>query len=259
VTALPAIIAAVYGLFFGSFLNVVIYRAPRGESVAYPASHCPSCAHALRVWENIPLLSWLVLRGRCAHCAAPISSRYPIVEAITAALFALTALVFGVTWEGAAVAVLAATLVAVVFIDLDHLLILDVVLIPAALVGIASALASSATHGPRIGEALLGCAVCAAIFGVLYLVTRGAGMGLGDVKLAAVIGLYLGAQLGLAASLAAFVVGSVLLVPALIVGGRRRRDAVPFGPFLVIAALAALYVPDVLAWPFNLARLPFGT
>lgn len=257
--ALPAIIAAVYGLFFGSFLNVVIHRAPRGESVAFPASHCPSCGHALRAWENIPLLSWLALRGRCAHCSAPISARYPTVEAMTAALFALTAIVYGVTWEGAAVAVLAATLVAVVFVDLDHLLILDVVLAPAAVVGIASAIASSATHGPRIGEALLGCAVCAAIFGVLYLATRGAGMGLGDVKLAAVIGLYLGLQLGLAASLAAFVVGSVLLVPALLAGGRRRRDAVPFGPFLVIAAFAALYVPNVIAWPFHLARLPFGT
>ncbi len=258
-SGLYALVAALFGLIVGSFLNVVIYRAPRGESVVFPASHCPSCGHGLSAWENVPLFSWLVLRGRCAHCRAPISGRYPIVEAMTGALFALTVFVYGATLHALAIVVLSATLVAVVFIDLDHLLILDAVLLPAAVAGLASAAASRATNGPALGDALLGSVACAAIFGVLYLATRGAGMGLGDVKLAAVLGLFLGLELGIAASFAAFVVGSVLLVPALVAGGRRRRDAVPFGPFLVIAALAALFAPELMAWPFRVAHLPFGT
>lgn len=251
--------AALFGLIVGSFLNVVIYRAPRGESVVFPASHCPACGHDLSALENIPVISWLALRGRCRHCRAPISGRYPAVEAMTGAAFALTALVYGATLHGAAVAVLAATLVVVVFIDLDHLLILDVVLVPAAIAGVACALWSSVTRGPTLLDALLGAAACAAVFAALYFGTRGAGMGLGDVKLAAVLGLYFGVELGLVASFAAFIVGSVLLLPALIAGGRRKRDAVPFGPFLVIAAFAALYAPAVVLWPLHLARLPFGT
>jgi leader peptidase (prepilin peptidase)/N-methyltransferase len=246
--------AALFGLIVGSFLNVVIYRMPRGESIAYPASHCPVCSHTLSWTENIPLVSWLVQGGRCRHCRASISSRYPLVEAMTAALFAVTALVYGISIEALAVALLAATLVAVVFIDLDHLLILDVVLVPAALIGIFDAL----VYG-RIGDALLGALVGAAIFGLLFLVTRGAGMGLGDAKLALVLGLFLGLHLTIAAIAFSFIFGSLLMLPVLAAGSRGRRDAVPFGPFLVLGALVALYVPNALAWVPGLARLPFGT
>jgi leader peptidase (prepilin peptidase)/N-methyltransferase len=246
--------AALFGLIVGSFLNVVIYRMPRGESIAYPASHCPVCSHTLSWTENIPLVSWLVQGGRCRHCRSSISSRYPLVEAMTAALFALTALVYGISIEALAVALLAATLVAVVFIDLDHLLILDVVLVPAALIGIFDAL----VYG-RIGDALLGALVGAAIFGLLFLVTRGAGMGLGDAKLALVLGLFLGLHLTIAAIAFSFIFGSLLMLPVLAAGSRGRRDAVPFGPFLVLGALVALYVPNALAWVPGLARLPFGT
>jgi leader peptidase (prepilin peptidase)/N-methyltransferase len=246
--------AALFGLIVGSFLNVVIYRMPRGESIAYPASHCPVCSHTLSWTENIPLVSWLVQGGRCRHCRSSISSRYPLVEAMTAALFALTALVYGISIEALAVALLAATLVAVVFIDLDHLLILDVVLAPAALIGIFDAL----VYG-RIGDALLGALVGAAIFGLLFLVTRGAGMGLGDAKLALVLGLFLGLHLTIAAIAFSFIFGSLLMLPVLAAGSRGRRDAVPFGPFLVLGALVALYVPNALAWVPGLARLPFGT
>jgi leader peptidase (prepilin peptidase)/N-methyltransferase len=246
--------AALFGLIVGSFLNVVIYRMPRGESIAYPASRCPACAHPLSPLENIPVVSWIVQGGRCRHCRAPISSRYPLVEAMTAALFALTALIFGLSIEALAVASLAATLVAAVFIDLDHLLILDVVIAPAAVIGLLDAV----VYG-RIGDALLGALVGAAIFGLLFLVTRGAGMGLGDAKLALVIGLFLGLHLTIAAIAFSFIFGSLLMLPVLAAGSRGRRDAVPFGPFLVLGALVALYAPNALAWVPGLARLPFGT
>lgn len=246
--------AALFGLIVGSFLNVVIYRMPRGESIAFPSSHCPACAHPLSALENIPLLSWIIQGGRCRHCASPISSRYPLVEAMTAALFALTALLYGASIEALAVALLAATLVAVVFIDLDHLLIFDVVLVPAALIGVLEAVV-----GGRIADAALGALVGAAIFGVLFLATRGAGMGLGDAKLALVIGLFLGLHLTIAAIAFSFIFGSLLVLPVLAAGSRGRRDAVPFGPFLVLGALVALYAPNALAWVPGLARLPFGT
>ena len=254
VTDILVVAAAIFGLIVGSFLNVVIYRLPRGESIAYPASHCPSCSHALSSLENVPLISWIIQGGRCRHCRSPISSRYPLVEALTAALFALTALTFGVTLDAVAIAVLAATLVAVVFIDLDHLLILDVVLVPAALLGVVEAIA-----GGRIVDALLGALAGATIFGLLFLITRGAGMGLGDAKLALVIGLFLGLHLSIAATAFSFIFGSLLMVPVLAAGSRGRRDAVPFGPFLVLGAIAALYTPNALAWLPSLVRLPFGT
>jgi leader peptidase (prepilin peptidase)/N-methyltransferase len=180
--------------------------------------------------------------------------RYPLVEAMTAALFSLSILVYGITIEALAVAVLAATLVTVVFIDLDHLLILDVVIAPAALVGLIDAFAAG-----RLLDAALGALAGAGIFGILYLVTRGAGMGLGDAKLALVIGLFLGMHLTVAATAFSFIFGSLLMLPVLAAGSRGRRDAVPFGPFLVLGALAALYAPNALSWVPGLARLPFGT
>jgi len=254
VTGFVVFAAALFGLIVGSFLNVVIYRLPRGESIAYPGSHCPACGHPLTAAENIPLISWIAQGGRCRHCKSPISSRYPLVEAMTAALFALTALVYGLSIEALGVAALAATLVASVFIDLDHLLILDVVIAPAALIGILEAVA-----GGRIVDAALGALVGGAIFGLLFLATRGAGMGLGDAKLALVIGLFLGLHFTIAAIAFSFIFGSLLMLPVLAAGSRGRRDAVPFGPFLVLGALVALYAPNALAWVPGLARLPFGT
>jgi leader peptidase (prepilin peptidase)/N-methyltransferase len=254
VNALLALAATLFGLLVGSFLNVVIYRAPRGESVAFPASHCPSCGHKLSALENVPVLSWMLLRAACRHCKARISARYPLVEALTAALFVLTAMIYGPTIDALAIMALCATLVAVVFIDLDHLLILDVVIAPAAVVGVVIALADG-----RVMDALLGALVGAAVFGLLYVVTRGAGMGLGDAKLAAVLGLFLGLHLTIATAALAFIVGSVIMLPVLAAGERGRRDAVPFGPFLVLAALAAIFAPHVLAWPPTFIRLPFGT
>ncbi|MDQ2817912.1 MAG: prepilin peptidase, partial [Candidatus Eremiobacteraeota bacterium] len=187
--------AAAVGLLVGSFLNVVIYRLPRDESIAFPASHCPRCDHRLSLWENVPLLSWLVLRGRCRWCAAGISLRYPLVEASTAALFCLAALEFGPSEAAVAACILSSALIAVTFIDLDHLLILDRLTLCAASAGLLLAAVSGRLLGSLEGAAF-GCL----LFGVIYVLTRGAGMGLGDVKLAAAVGLYL----GLAGSVAAF-------------------------------------------------------
>ncbi len=241
-TAIELILVSAFGLAIGSFLNVVIYRLPRGESLSFPPSHCTTCSHRLSWFDNLPVASWLVLRGRCRYCGASISPRYPLVELMTAALFMVSLLVFGESAAAVTAALLGALLVVIAFIDLDHLLVLDGTTIAAAVIGLAAA---AVTH--QLLAALEGAACGVVLFGVIYLATRGAGMGLGDVKLAAVLGLFLGFPLSLAAFLAAFVIGAALAIPVVVARRRSRRDALPFGPFLVMAATAATFAPALFA------------
>ena len=241
--------AAVLGLAVGSFLNVVIYRLPRGESVVAPGSRCRNCGHALSAFENVPVVSWLVLGGRCRWCRQPIWARYPLVELLTGALFALAVLEFGVTLQSVLVCAFAAALTVIAFIDLDHLVIpdsLNVVLVITALV--------AAVTSRRFVPAFEGAALAGALIGAVYLLTRGTGMGLGDVKLAAVMGLFLGYPAGPVAALSAFVIGAALAMPILMVGRRGRRDALPFGPFLVLGALIITYAPLLVYGPIAAYR-----
>lgn len=241
--------AAAFGLLIGSFLNVVVYRVPRGESIAYPASRCPHCGRPLRAWENIPVFSWLALRGRCATCRMPISARYPLVETLTGALFAIAAMEFGATIAGACACLLAATLVAVLFFDLDHLIIPDALVVPCAVF----AFGFSLTQGRAIAG-LESAAIAGAIFLLVYGATRGRGMGLGDVKLAAALGLALPVASGIALGAGSFLIGALIAVPVLFAGSRGRRDALPFGPFLVIAAFLLVFAPHAAFVPFDAYR-----
>lgn len=242
-------VAGLLGAVFGSFLNVVIHRLPRGESLMFPGSHCPTCGHPLRAIDNIPLVSWVLLRGCCRYCAAPVPVRYPLVELLSAAVFMLAALVFGLTIEGVAAAALGALLIVIAFVDLDHLLVLDATTIVGAGIGLAVALA---TH--RLLPALEGAATGALIFGAIYALTRGAGMGLGDVKLAAMLGLFLGFPSMVSVVVAAFIIGAILAIPVLLARRRGRRDALPFGPFLVMAAILGTFAPGAITGPYDAYR-----
>jgi leader peptidase (prepilin peptidase)/N-methyltransferase len=242
-------IAGLLGLIFGSFLNVVIHRLPRGESLMFPGSHCPACGHELRALDNIPLFSWVLLRGCCRHCGSPIPVRYPLVELLSAAVFMLAALAFGLSLEGVAAAALGALLIVIAFIDLDHLLVLDATTVVGAAIALAAALAMH-----RIVPALEGAATGALIFGAIYALTRGAGMGLGDVKLAAMLGLFLGFPSMVSAVVAAFIIGAVLAIPVLVARRRGRRDALPFGPFLVMAAILGTFAPGAITGPYDAYR-----
>lgn len=182
-------------------------------------------------------------------CKAPISIRYPIVEALTGALFALSVLEFGATFAGAAACALAAVLVAILFFDLDHLLIPDAFVLPCALFGFAFALAQH-----RVLAGLESAVIAGGAFAGVYAATRGRGMGLGDVKLAAALGLGLSVASGIALVVCSFVIGAVLAVPVLLAGSRGRRDALPFGPFLVVAAFILVYVPQAAFGPFEAYR-----
>ncbi|GAC1317981.1 MAG: A24 family peptidase [Thermoleophilaceae bacterium] len=228
--------AAPFGLIIGSFLNVVAYRLPRGESLATPRSRCTGCGVEVRSYDNVPLLSWLLLRGRCRHCDQRISARYPIVELATALLFAAIVAVRGVSAELTLDLPFAAMLIAVANIDLEHRIVPNKILLPAAIFGVAT----SALVRPHALPTLLiaGAAAFAAMLAAA-LVHPG-GMGMGDVKLAGVIGLYLGVSV-IPALAIAFFTGSVVGV-ALIArqprGGRTR--GLPFAPFMALGGLTAL-------------------
>ncbi|MBC5806339.1 MAG: prepilin peptidase [Candidatus Eremiobacter antarcticus] len=238
--------AAILGAAIGSFLNVVIHRTPRSESIAYPGSRCTACGHSLSWSDNIPVLSWLALRGRCRYCKAPISARYMVVELMTAAVFALAVLEFGAGLAGVRAALLGTFLIATMFIDIDHLLILDSITIPVAAAGL---LLSIALH--QALSALEGAFLGAALFGAVYLISRGRGLGLGDVKLAACLGIFLGLANGITAFAASFVIGALLALPVLALSSRGRKDVLPFGPFLVLAALIVTFSPVLVFGPYQ--------
>ena len=243
--------SAVLGLMIGSFLNVVIWRVPRGESVVSPPSHCPGCDTPISPRDNIPVVSWLLLRGRCRHCGTAISRRYPAVELLTAALFAGLAAYFGPVAQLPAYLYLAAVGVALALIDLDVQRLPDVLTLPSYPVGIVLlGVASWAHHdGWTLVRALIGMAVLFAFyFTVAVIAPRG--MGFGDVKLSGVIGLYLGwlgwGQLAVGA-FAAFAVGALVGIGLILFAGGGRKTKVPFGPFMLVGALLGILLGHSIA------------
>jgi leader peptidase (prepilin peptidase) / N-methyltransferase len=224
------------GAAVGSFLNVVIHRLPRGESLVKPRSRCPGCGVPLRAVDNVPLVSWLVLRGRCRSCHAPISPRYPLVEVVTAAVFVAVALARGVDNDLVLELPFAAVLVAVAAIDLEHRIVPNRIVIPAAVFGLVAAALVDFGQLPEL--LIAGAAAFTALF-VAALAYPG-GMGMGDVKLAGIMGLYLGAAVA-PALLAAFTAGAGVGLAILAREGvSARKRAVPFAPFLALGGLVGL-------------------
>jgi leader peptidase (prepilin peptidase)/N-methyltransferase len=251
VPAFTAVLAGVLGLVIGSFLNVVIWRVPRGESVVRPPSHCPGCDREITARDNVPVLSWLLLRGRCRHCGTPISVRYPAVELATAVLFAVVAYGIGPAAELPAYLYLTAVGVALAVIDLDHRRLPNALTLPSYLVVGALLTVASAVTGDWWALVRAGVAMAAwycVLFALAVAVPRG--MGFGDVKLAGMLGLALG-WLGWGEAVVGFFLGfgyGALVSVALIALGRAgRKSTVPFGPFLVAGALTAVLYGDVIA------------
>mgnify|MGYP003602968185 CR=1 FL=1 len=244
-------VALVFGLVIGSFLNVVIWRVPRGESIVTPGSGCPSCGHEIRAYDNIPLLSWLIVGGRCRDCGEPISPRYPIVELTTGLLFVLMTWNFGLTWELPAYLYFAAVGVALALIDLDTRRLPNVIVLPSYVVAGLLLLLPAIVDG-RWNDYLNAWLGALALFAFYFLLAfvYPAGMGFGDVKLAGVLGLYLG-WLGWGP----LIVGAFLgfLLGALVGGGLMlakragRKTAIPFGPFMIAGALIAVVFGQSLA------------
>ena len=237
-------IAVVLGAIFGSFLNVVIYRVPRGASIVRPPSACGSCGTPIAPRDNIPLLSYVLLRGRCRQCGARISVRYPLVEAAMAAVAAGAIARFGAGEAAAYVAVGGAVLLVLALIDLEHRRVPNVIVLPAtAALGLWVVVLSAVRGRWSIAGWAIGCAAAGFLLFLLIALVSG-GMGMGDVKLAAYIGLYAGAfgwEVFVLAVFAAFFLGGIAGVVLLVLRRRGRKDAIPFAPALAAGALLAVY------------------
>jgi len=249
------------GLVVGSFLNVVVWRVPRGESVVAPPSACPRCEARIAWYDNVPVVSWLVLRGRCRRCGAPISARYLVVELVTGLLFVATALVIGWNLALPAFLYLAAISVALAVIDIDVHRLPDAIVLPSyPVAAVLLALASWDVGVDYDGAALLRAAVGGAALFVLYLalvLAHPRGMGLGDLKLAGILGMYLG-WVGWGAlavgAFAAFLLGGVFGIVLMLVGRAGRKTKVPFGPWMLVGAAVGIAVGQPVAdWYVALA------
>ena len=226
------------GLFVGSFLNVCIFRLPLGRTVLWGRSHCPHCDRQIRAWENLPVISWLALGGRCAGCNASISMQYPVIELVTGLVFAGGAWLYGPTLLLVARLLFACAMVVLFMIDLQHRILPNVITLP----GIATGLAFSLVLPPGVRDALIGAAACSLLlFGMGELVSRVLGkdaLGFGDVKMIAMMGAFLGWQMTLVALFLASFLGSAIGL-GLVAITRDRDYQIPLGSFLAVGALAA--------------------
>jgi leader peptidase (prepilin peptidase)/N-methyltransferase len=243
---LIVVTAGLLGLIVGSFLNVVIYRVPLRQSVVWPASRCPACGEDVKRRDNVPLVSFLLLRGRCRSCRARISGRYPAVEALTGILFAGAAYEFGMGYALLSALILISVLIALAGTDLEHRLLPNVIVGPAAVVGFALSVLAAPE---RWWLYLLSAAAVAGGLLLLAIAYQG-GMGMGDVKMGGMLGAFLGPYAALAVFVGALcgaLTGGLLMGA----GKMRRRSALPFGSFMAIGGLVSLFFgPEI--WRFYL-------
>jgi leader peptidase (prepilin peptidase) / N-methyltransferase len=237
--------ALILGLIIGSFLNVCIHRIPVNESLITPPSRCPFCRHPVRWWDNIPLISFLILRGRCRDCGHAISWRYPLVELANGAGFTLLVWRFGVGLETAVYALLFSSLLVITFIDLDHQIIPDRITLPGMVVGL---VASAVILPLGFLNALIGLLLGGSLFYGVAMASRG-GMGGGDIKLIAMIGAFLGWREALLTIFIGALAGSVIGLFLIAFRGKSRKYPVPFGPFLSLGAVISLFSGSAIwAW-----------
>jgi leader peptidase (prepilin peptidase)/N-methyltransferase len=252
VTAVPWLLVVI-GLAVGSFLNVVIYRLPRQRSLVWPGSACPRCGAAIRWYDNVPVLGWLLLRGRCRDCKAPISVRYPVVELTTMGAFLACYWVFGSDPLIVPRLILAAGLIALFAIDLEHQILPDLITLP----GIALGLAFALFLPPGVRDALLGAVIGG---GALWLIAEGwsrlrnvEAMGFGDVKMLAMIGAFLGWKLVIVTFVLSSLVGGLFATALLLARRTTWTSAIPYGTFLAIAGfIASLWGEALMNWYLSL-------
>ncbi len=245
-TTLVVVIAVVYGLIIGSFLNAWAWRLAHDEKITAGRSACPACGHQIRSYDNIPVVSWLMLRGRCRDCRAPISWRYPVGEALTAVLFGAVAALDGLSWLLLPHLLFVSVMILVSQVDLEIKIIPDVVILPAALIGLPLMIVLG--DGPWWEWPVAGLAAAGVLFlvgEVYYRLRHVEGMGLGDVKMALCMGIYLGVAV-IPAFFIAFVGGAVIGVAVLASRRAHGQTALPFGPFLAAGAIIALFAGRTL-------------
>ena len=232
----------IFGAMVGSFINVCIHRLPREESVVFPASHCPHCQSPIRPYDNIPLFSFIFLKGRCRSCHHPIAWRYPLVELAHGLGGLLLVWQFGFSAQAAVYALFLAALIAVIFIDLSHQIIPDVITLPGMAIGL---VAAATVLPPGWANAMTGLLLGGGLFYIVAVLSvvllKKEGMGGGDIKLIAMIGAFLGWEATLLTIFLAALTGSVVGIFLILARGRSRAEPIPFGPFLAMGAMISLF------------------
>ncbi len=275
---MTAVVVLLFGLLIGSFLNVVIIRLPGGRSIVSPPSHCPRCNEPIRPYDNIPVISYLMLRGKCRRCGQPISWRYPLVELMNGLLFVWSFETAGLTGEGLLLAAFCSSLLVITFIDLDHQIIPDVITLPGVAIGLLaapffleplqSALPFGLNHILPSGWPVLAPflnAFIGMLCGSMPLLAIGwlweklrkiEAMGGGDVKLMAMVGAFLGWKGALLTIMLGSLTGALVGGLLILIKGRDAGAVIPFGPFLSLGAFtAAFFGPELIGWYLNLIRL----
>jgi leader peptidase (prepilin peptidase)/N-methyltransferase len=246
----------VFGALVGSFLNVCIHRLPLGESVVFPASHCPHCQQPIAPYDNIPIVSYALLRGRCRACGGGISARYPVVEALTGICAVVAVGALGLTPHALLAFAFLSALIVVTFVDLDYQIIPDAISLPGIGIGFAAAfILGDPSWSASLAGILLGGGLLWGVAEGYHRLTGREGMGGGDIKLLAMIGAFLGWQAVPVTLMIASLAGTVVGVGLMVVQRRDSRTAIPFGPFLAVGATCALFWGDALiAWYIGAAQ-----
>ncbi len=247
----------IYGLVVGSFINVCVHRLPRGESIILPRSHCPACHKTLAFYDNIPLVSFLLLKGRCRSCRVSIPWRYPFVELLHGMGALFVAGQFGLSTQFVVYFLFFASLMAVTLIDFSHQIVPDAITIPGMICGL---VASSTVLPSGVVNALIGLFLGGGLFYLLAILSerflKKEGMGGGDIKLIAMIGAFLGWQEMLLSMFLASLTGSVTGLLLILLRKKRREDPLPFGPFLALGALVALFFGDEILYRYFMLGRP---
>ncbi len=245
-----SVVSIIFGALIGSFLNVCIFRLPKEESIVWPGSHCPHCKNPIKYYDNIPLISYLLLGGRCRHCRGTISFQYPLVEGITALSSLILFMKFGPSLSYLFYFIFVAALIVVTVIDLYHQIIPDVISLPGIGVGLlASLMIPQVTFLSSLGGALLGGGGLFLVATLYQWLFKREGMGGGDVKLLAMIGAFLGWKAVILTILLGSLIGSIIGIGLMILKGKDFKYAIPFGPFLSMGAVIALFYQDgIIAW-----------
>jgi leader peptidase (prepilin peptidase)/N-methyltransferase len=244
------ILIFVLGLIVGSFSNVCIYRIPRNESVIYPASHCPKCLTKIKPVDNIPLLSYILLKGRCRNCESKISIQYPVVEFLTGLIYLIIYLIYGLSIQSLVYIILSSALIIIAFIDLQEQIIPDIISLPGIVVGlILSFIVPYMSFINSALGALVGGGIILIIAWVGSIIFKKEAMGGGDVKLAAMIGAFLGWRYTIISLFLGFFLGALTGIILIIAKIKKREDAIPFGPFIVLGSIITLlWGENILLW-----------
>ncbi len=252
----PAIAAFLFGSIVGSFLNVCIYRMPRDFSIVSPSSRCPSCNTPIRPYDNIPLISFLILGGRCRYCKARISLRYPVIEALNGLLYVSALWRFGLGWYTPVLFAFCSAMIVITFIDIDFQIIPDVITLPGIAIGLVAAsmiLPDPFDRASLLGfkEAAIGLLSGGALFYLIALLSKG-GMGGGDIKMMAMVGAFLGWKGMLLTTFAGSLAGSLIGIFLMVFKGKGRKTKIPFGPFLAMGAILSLfYGHEIISFYLN--------